>query len=239
VLARAIFTPHIGQSRAALVSDIFSPAIGVSLFFAILDRPSCDTDVDYVRAICEQILAGTLTHLTIEGVSNMIKDDQAAPLKYFMTKDQHVAGASVAASYRVLTEDEEQKKMLDMASSGIFPPNLQRMIDEADVSALNKEEQEEDEADEQQQPDEGPVAIRKRYRGFLASIRCQPLLMATRGSTPSFIASMERSSCIGRICAPMPRIGSWRARWSAFKRLICAWCNIWTACQIPVMRWWT
>lgn len=138
------------------MSDIFSPAIGVSLFFAILDRPSCDTDVDYVRAICEQILAGTLTHLTIEGVSNMIKDDQAAPLKYFMTKDQHVAGASVAASYRVLTEDEEQKKMLDMASSGVFPPNLQRMIDEANVSALNKED-EEDEADEQQQqqPDEG------------------------------------------------------------------------------------
>ncbi len=149
----------MSASRRLLEDTIFSPSINVDLLFAILDRPNCDTDVDHVRLVCMQIADGTLTTLTLDGLRGMIKDTQAASLKFFLNKDKHAAGAGIANLYRVVTEEEQQMKMMDMASSGVFPaiaPRLQKMLDEAQEqeAVLLKEavEEEEDWVDEDAAP---------------------------------------------------------------------------------------
>lgn len=89
----------------------------------------CDTNIDHVRSVCEQITANTITTLTLEGLRDMILNHESASLKTFLTKSdnemkrQGVTGAAASSAYRVLTEEEKLDKVMDMASSNTFPLN--------------------------------------------------------------------------------------------------------------------
>ncbi len=104
-----------------------------------------------MRDVCEQIVAGTLTSLTLASVRSMILDYEASSLKAFLSETKRQG--AVASTYRVLTEEEKLGQVMDMASSNSFPslsqlPEALRSIyrdagEESEVEEPDDEQQEE------------------------------------------------------------------------------------------------
>ncbi len=86
VLAGAIFTKDLKESRHRLVQDIFSPFIDTQLFLAILMRPQNDTSVDYVRSVAQQVVNGQVRKMNLKSMRAHIMNKDAVSLKVHLSQ---------------------------------------------------------------------------------------------------------------------------------------------------------
>lgn len=160
MLAQAIFTADICASRQRLQETIFCSDMDASLFLAIMDRPKCDTNVDYVRSI----MLNMPKELNLENLKRMITDKSSISLANFLTKTDvelkrdRILGADTAQSYRLLTDEERELQLLEMGQrimqeSSILPAHLTDLVKEedgdGDGDAMDISDHEEEEGGEE------------------------------------------------------------------------------------------
>jgi hypothetical protein len=175
VLAEAIFTASLEQSRQKLLEEIFHPRIDGELFLDILNRPGQDTNVDYVRFVFNEIESGTITKISIENAIMLIRDYNAASLKNFIVKTERELERdnNNAAPQPMMMMGEEERLMAQLTSlaQGVMSANevLDNMTQAEKDAAPTVDEEAQPEVDVRKifwKPEHLPPMDLSRYSWF-------------------------------------------------------------------------